>query len=1054
MTDVAGRTPPRSSHPSSHRSSHRREPEGGHGHVTAVLVSHDGAAWLPQVLTALGTLTRMPDAWVVVDTGSTDDSARILAEAFGADDVLSLPATTPYADAVAEGLSRRPPPPDGWIWLLHDDSAPAPEALESLVREATTAPDVAVVGPKVREWPSLRRLVEVGVTLGGTGRRETGLEPGEPDQGQHDAARDVLAVGTAGMLVRADVWRELGGLDAALGLGEDLDLGWRVNRAGHRVRVAPDALVFHVEAATRGRRSDGTVSGRPRRERRRAALLVLLANCRRTVLPVQLVRLFLGSLLRALGLLLVKAPGEAWDELRAVASVYARPLRLFRLRRARRRTARVPPSAVRRLLPSAWHPYRAGAASVAEVVTGLLGARSTTVPRARVAETGPVAEEAESLAPEPGPLDRLAAHPWAGTVLLLAVLTLVVLRDLLGGAGQLQGGALLPAPAGGSQWWAGYLASWHPAGVGTSADAPAYALLLAVLGVVTLGHAGLLVSLLLLLSAPLAALTGYVLARRLGLATPSRIWAAAVYGCTPLLTGALAQGRLGTVLATVWLPLVVAAVVDLARWRRDTDTRLVLWTRRARAGLALGVLVALVPVAYPLALLIGLGPLLVALRPATPVRPGGAVVSFLVVLAMPWAVAPWWLLERFREPAAWWWEAGLADAGVGLLQPTTAELALGQPGGPGGVVTPWLLAGVVVGAVLALARSDVRHVVLPAWCVAAAGLAVAAAGSGRVVTLDPGQAPVWVGFCLVVWWGGMLVAAAAGAADLRARLAGRSFGLSQPLVALVAIAAAVGPVLALSVQVSDGLDGPLRRDAPQVVPSYMAEDAISGAHVATVVLAGAAADGLGVTVVRADGWRTGEEPFEAAAGYQVVTAALTDLLVSPRTDSAVNLARQGIGYLYAPAPVDPDVAAALDTAPGLVRAGAPEGDRAWQLDVPTGQLLAVSGDDAAGEPLDLESAADGSPPWTVVLPAADESRRLVVAAGPNPDWSALVDGARVAADTAVDGSGGVPTFEVDAGDDVRVVVEHDSWRGWKVAAQSAVLVILLVLAAPTRRRRS
>ncbi len=1045
MTDVAG------------RSSHRREPETGRPHVTAVLVSHDGAGWLPQVIAALGAQTRMPDAWVAVDTGSADSSLQILTDTFGADDVVALGADAAFATAVAAGLEHRPPRDDGWVWLLHDDCAPSPEALTALLAEAGSAPDIAVVGPKSREWPSLRRLLEVGVTLSGTGRRQTGLEPGEPDQGQHDVARDVLAVGTAGTLVRADVWQQLGGLDPRFGLGDDLDLGWRVSRSGQRVRVAPAAVVFHVEAASRGRRTPGAVRGSPRRETRRAALLVLLANCRRAVLPVQLVRLLLGSLLRVLGLLLLKAPRDAWDELRAVASVYAHPVQLWQARRARARTARVPARDVRRLLPPVWHPYRAGAATLAEVAAGLLGTGRTTVPRA-VAETGPVAEEAESLVPEAGPIARLVAHPWASTLLLITVLALVSVRGLLGGDGELQGGALLPAPAGGSAWWAEYVSSWHPAGVGSTVDAPAYAGLLAGLGLLTLGDAGLLVSVLMLLAVPLSALGAHLFLRRLGLPAASRIWGASVYAVTPLLTGALAQGRLGTVLATAWLPLVASAVVTLGRSRAGRDTRLAVWTRRARAGLALGVLVALVPIAYPLALVVAAGMLAVSFRPGTGVRPASAVASGLVVLGVPWLLAPWWLLDRVRDPATWWWEAGLADAGVGTLDPSAVELALGQPGGPGAAVSAWLGAGVVVGAVLALARSDARAVVLPAWCVAVAGLALAAAGAGRIVTLPVGPVPVWVGFCLVVWWGGLLVAASAGAADLRDRLTGRSFGLSQPVVVLTAAAAVVGPLLALSTMVSEEIEGPLERDVASPVPSYMADDAGSGTRPSTLVLSPGSDESLTATMVRADGWRLGEEPFAAAAGTAALSGAVGDLLVSPGTDSVAILVRYGVGYVYAPAPVDPDVAAALDTAPGLVRAGAPEGDRAWQLDVEAGQLrvLAGSADDTAdvttGTALDIGSAAaDGGLPWTADLPPADDPQRLTVAAQPDADWTAHVDGAGI--DAADDGD--VQTFDIDstAGDDRELLVEHRTTRGWWVTAQCVALALLLVLAAPTRRRR-
>ena len=565
----------------------------GGGHVTAVLVSHDGAAWLPRVLAAVDAQTRPPEACVAVDTGSSDRSARILVDALGADAVLEAGSATPFAVAVAQGLRHRPPPEGGWIWLLHDDSAPEPDALRALLSEAGSAPDVAAVGPKTREWPSLRRLLEVGVTVTGTGRRETGLEPGEPDQGQHDRPRDALAVGTAGLLVRADVWDLLGGLDPHAGLADDLDLGWRLARAGRRVRVAPDAVVFHVEAAARDRRSAGALTGSSRYLRRRGALFVLLANCRAAVLPVQLARLLAGSLLRALGLLLLKAPREALDELRAAASVYTRPATLRRARRDRRRAASVPPARVGPLLPPVWAPYRTGAAVVADTVAGLLGNRPS--PGGRVStEFGPVADEAEAPGDGPGTLPRLGRRPLAVAVVLLVAVTLLAMRGLLTG-GELQGGALLPAPDGAGTWWSGYLASWHPVGVGSTADAPAYTVLLAALGLLTLGNAGLLVSLLLVLAVPVSALTASLLLRRLGVAPLPRVWAAVAYASTPLVTGALAQGRVGTVLATAWLPLVATSVLGLA-----SPQPLGLWPRRVRAGLALGVLVALVPLAYPL----------------------------------------------------------------------------------------------------------------------------------------------------------------------------------------------------------------------------------------------------------------------------------------------------------------------------------------------------------------------------------------------------------------------------------------------------------------------
>ena len=1011
-------------------------------HVTAVLVSHDGARWLPQALDALGAQTRLPDALVAVDTGSTDDSVRLLEAALGADAVTSAPVDAGFGAAVWTGLEvlagRTPPPPDdGWVWLLHDDCAPAPDALERLLDAATEQADIGVAGPKVREWPSLRRLLEVGVSITGTGRRETGLERGEPDQGQHDDARDVLAVGTAGMLIRRRVWDELGGLDPGLPLfGDDLDLGWRVARAGLRVRVVPEAVLFHAEAATRGLRSGGALAATVRREQRRAALFVLLANCRSRALLPQYVRLLTGSLLRAVGLLLLKAPRDALDEVAAAAAVLGRPRVLAAGRRERRRTARVAPAAVRPLLPSPLRPYRDGAAVVLEVGGGVLATAPAAIPRA-VAEPGPVADEAEELPPEPGPLARVLARPWATAVLLLAVLSLLAARGVLTG-GELQGGALLPAPEGIADWWAAYTAGWHPVGVGSTVPAPPYVLLLGVAGVGTLGDAGLLVSVLLLGSPVLAALAAHRLLRRVGAGPFAAIWAATAYGVLPLATGAVAQGRLGTVLGTVLLPLTAAAVVSLT----EQVPPLQRWIRRARAGLAAAALVAVVPVALPMLAVAALVLVLLAAvsdRRSVP----AAAVSAVVVLAVPWLLGPWWLLRRVRDPGRWWEEAGLPDADVGALDPGALEVALGAPGGPG-ASPAWLGAGVLVAGVLALARADRRRQVVAAWTVSAGALLAAAVG----VAADPGGwgddavTTVWVGFPLVLWTGGLLVAAAVAAHDLPAVLTGRSFGWQQPVVLLVATAAVAGPLAALAWQVLPGVDGPLRRDAPTAVPAYMTEDARTGAHPSALVLA---TDGgeVATTLVRADGWRVGEEPMRAAAAAPRLVDALSGLLAAPREQDLATVAAFGVGYVYLPAPVDPDLAGALDSAPGLVRAGAPVGDRAWRLDSPGGALS------AGGTALPMEAAGtDGGPPWRTALPTG-AGGPLTVAALPDPAWSARVDGQSLA-ETEVLGDA-VQGFDL-AGSGAGLEVQYEDRRGWLVAGQLVGLGLLVVLAAPTRRR--
>ena len=45
-------------------------------HVTAILVAHDGATWLPEVVASLSKQKHEIDQLIAVDTGSKDDSAK------------------------------------------------------------------------------------------------------------------------------------------------------------------------------------------------------------------------------------------------------------------------------------------------------------------------------------------------------------------------------------------------------------------------------------------------------------------------------------------------------------------------------------------------------------------------------------------------------------------------------------------------------------------------------------------------------------------------------------------------------------------------------------------------------------------------------------------------------------------------------------------------------------------------------------------------------------------------------------------------------------------
>ncbi|WP_232376301.1 glycosyltransferase family 2 protein [Amycolatopsis aidingensis] len=314
--------------------------------VLAILVCHNGAAWLPLALSALRRSEVRPRHVLAVDTGSDDRTADILADAAdpaGAagervlSGVLSLPEDTGFAAAVAEAIAHageRWGDPGSWIWLLHDDCAPEPDCLGTLLNAAEAAPSAGVLGPLAVGWTDPRLIVEAGLSLDASGHRQHAVPR------DHQQSTEVLAVPSAGSLIRRELWERLGGFDPDLPLlREDVDFGWRVNSAGSLVLSVPRARLRHARAASTGERQAHALPGSLLAADRAHGLRTFLANCGPLAFLLGLPRLVLLSLLRGLGFALLRRPGRARAEFAAVRYLTGGHAGL-RAARARRRSAR------------------------------------------------------------------------------------------------------------------------------------------------------------------------------------------------------------------------------------------------------------------------------------------------------------------------------------------------------------------------------------------------------------------------------------------------------------------------------------------------------------------------------------------------------------------------------------------------------------------------------------------------------------------------------------------------------------------------------------------
>jgi len=221
------------------------------------------------------------EVWVV-DNASTDGSAALVTERHPWVRLEAAAENLGFGPAVNRVAERTATP---LIAAANADVALAPGALAALLEAAQRHPRAGALAPRliapdgttqhsVHPFPTVRTglLTSSGLAQRGAIARRLPME-GHWDP---ERARDVDWAHGAFLLVRRPAWAAVGGFDPEQWLyAEDLDLCWRLRRAGWTTRYVPQARVAHaVSAATAGR-----WDGRERAERtQRSAYAWMLAR--------------------------------------------------------------------------------------------------------------------------------------------------------------------------------------------------------------------------------------------------------------------------------------------------------------------------------------------------------------------------------------------------------------------------------------------------------------------------------------------------------------------------------------------------------------------------------------------------------------------------------------------------------------------------------------------------------------------------------------------------------------------------------------------------------
>ncbi|GAA3303049.1 hypothetical protein GCM10020295_50610 [Streptomyces cinereospinus] len=278
-------------------------------------------------------------------------------------------------------------------------------------------------------------------------------------------------------------------------------------------------------------------------------------------------------------------------------------------------------------------------------------------------------------------------------------------------------------------------------------------------------------------------------------------------------------------------------------------------------------------------------------------------------------------------------------------------------------------------------------------------------------------------------------------------MAEQSFGWRQPVAALIAFAAAAGPLLIAAGWMLRGADGPVERRDPVQVPAFVAEESGTRDQARTLVLDSDSTARVRYTLVRGSGARLGDAELAAAdGGNAALDKVVANLVAGSGADQADQLGAFAVRYVLVHKGAPREVSRVLDATPGLSRLSQQDGGALWRVDRQVARAVIVPAS-GAGDP---QPVAAGPVDIRTTVPGGADGRILRLADTASDGWTATLDG-RPLPRTTVDGW--AQGFELPAsGGTLDVRYDDPIGRTAWLWAQGLLAVVLVVLALPGRRR--
>lgn len=223
--------------------------------VAVVILNYNGASFLAQFLPTVLACSESAEV-IVADNGSSDGSVAFLRENYPDVQILEIPENLGFAGGYNEALRRLAGDWEYYV-LLNSDVEVTPHWLDPLLALLEADKTVAACQPKIRAQLQKECFEYAGAAggwldaLGYPFCRGRMFAVTEKDEGQYDEAQEIFWATGAALAIRAELFHAMGGFDTDYFAHlEEIDLCWRLKRAGYKIMAEPKSMVYHVGGGT------------------------------------------------------------------------------------------------------------------------------------------------------------------------------------------------------------------------------------------------------------------------------------------------------------------------------------------------------------------------------------------------------------------------------------------------------------------------------------------------------------------------------------------------------------------------------------------------------------------------------------------------------------------------------------------------------------------------------------------------------------------------------------------------------------------------------------